>query len=255
VTLRESFAGINARFHLVGCYTLLELLLRFVAHWTLDDPDGPPIVLAAYPIFFTAICGILGLVYEAAAGRPGSHSAVGWALGLFLPMAWLWIKIYLVLYGVTALSAAGFRLAGGGGVPFEKAFEQVLYWAAPFLGFGVQVLALYAAPLCVLSRTRGEWRPNIRDGLRLLRACPVDSRRLMLVLLMMLVLTGGLHYVLGPDGSKAAPGIPEALVLFANSYLALVVFFGGTRVVLSRQAAGRSEAPLDAGTAAPGPLA
>lgn len=255
VTLRESFAGINARFHLVGFYTLVELFLRFVAHWSLDDPDGPLIILTAYPIYFTTVCGILGLVYESAARRPGSHTALGWALGLFLPMAWLWLKIYLVLLGVTAPAAAVYQIAGGGGVPFEKGFQQILYWAAPFLGFGVQLLALYAAPLCVLSRTRGEWRPNIRDGLRLLRACPVESRRLTLILLMMLALVGGLHYAQGPEDGKTPPGIPEALVLFAKSYLALVVFFGATRVVLSRHAAGRSEVPLDAGTAAPGPPA
>lgn len=253
MTLRESFSGINARFHLVGFYTLVELFLRFIAHWSGDDPEGVPLILAAFLIFFTTVCGILGLVYDSAAGRTGSHTAVGWAIGLFLPLTWLSIKIDLVVYGVTALAAAGYQLAGGAGAPFDKAFEQVLYWAGPFLGFGVQMLALYATPLCVLSRTRGEWRPNIRDGLRLFRACPAESRRLLLILLAMLALGGGLHFAQGPDGGKAPPGYAEGIVLFANSYLALVAFFGATRVVLSRLAAG--EIPLGAGTAAPGPPA
>ena len=255
MTLRESFSGINARFHLVGLYTLVELFLRFVTHWSGDDPEGLPIIMAASLVFFTAYCGILGLVYESAAGRAGSNNAVGWAIGLFLPLAWLNIKLQLILFGVTALAASVTQLAGGAGAPFEKSLEQVIYWAGPILGFATQVLALYAAPLCILSRTRGEWRPNIREGLRLFRACPAESRRLLLLLLAMLALEGGLHFAQGPDGGKAAPGYAEGLVLFANSYLTLVVFFGATRVVLSLHAAGRSEIPLDAGTAAPGPPA
>lgn len=255
MTLRESISGVNARFHLVGLYTLVELFQRFVTHWSGDDPEGLPLILTAFLVFFTASCGILGLVYESAAGRAGHHNAVGWAIGLFLPLAWLNIKLQLILFGVTALAASVLQLAGGAGAPFEKSLEQVIYWAGPFLGFGTQVLALYAGPLCVLSRTRGEWRPNIREGLRLFRVRPVESRWLILVLLVMMAIEGALHFAQGPDGLKAPPGVMEGLVLFAGSYLALVVFFGATRVVLSLHAAGRSEVPLDAGTAAPGPPA
>jgi hypothetical protein len=255
VTLRESFSGINAHFHLVGIYTLVELFLRFAVHWAGEDPEGVPLILASFLVFFTAVCCILGLVYQSAAGPAGSHTAVGWAIGLFLPLVWLSIKIDVVVYGVTALAAAVYQLAGGGGSPFDKSFAHVVYWAGPFLGFGTQVLALYATPLCVLSRTRGEWRPNIREGLRVLRDCPVESRRLLLILLVMMALGGALHFAQGPDGNKAPPGIPEGFVLFVNSYLALVAFFGATRVVLARQPADRSDVPLGPGTAAPGPPA
>lgn len=255
MTLRESFSGVNARFHLVGVYTLVELFLRFTVHWSGDDPGGLPLILAAFVVFFATVCGILGLVYESAAGRTVSRNAVGWAIGLFLPVAWLSIKIDLLVYGVTALAAGVYQVSGGSDAPFEQSFEQVVYWSGPLLGFGIQVLTLYALPLCVLSRTRGEWRPNIRQGLRVLRACPSESRRLLLILLVMTALGGGLHFAQGRDGRKAPPGYPEGLVLFANSYLALVAFFGATRVVLSRRDAGRAEVPLDAGPAAPGPPA
>ena len=255
MTLRESFSAINTRFHLVGVYTLVELFLRFAVHWSGDDPTGLPLVLAAFLLFFATVCGILGMVYQSAAGRTESHTAVGWAIGLFLPLVWLSIKIDLIVYGMTALAAAVYQGAWGAGAPFDKSFEKVVYWAGPFLGFGTQALALYSTPLSVLSRTRGEWRPNIREGLKFFRSSPTESRRLLLVLLLMMVIGGALHYAQGPGGSKAPPGYPEGLVLFANSYLALVVFFGATRVVLARLTAGRSEVPLDAGTAAPGPPA
>jgi len=255
VTLRESFSGINAHFHLVGIYTLVELFVRFAEHWSGEDAEGLPLILIAFLVFFMIVCGILGMVYESAAGRAGNHTAVGWAIGLFLPLAWLSIKIELLAYGITALAAVLCQIAQGSGAPFDKSFEQVVYWAGPFLMFGTQILALYAQPLCVLARTRGEWRPNVREGLRLLRACPGESGRLLLVLLVMTALGGALHFAQGPDGGKAPPGVPEGFVLFANSYLALVAFFGATRVVLSRQAADRSEVPLDAGTTAPGPPA
>src|SRR3989338_2674465 len=88
VTLRESFTAINSRFHLVGVYTLVELFLRFAVHWSRDDPAGLPLVLAALILFFATYCGILGMVYQAAAGRT-VHAAVRWALALFLPLVWL----------------------------------------------------------------------------------------------------------------------------------------------------------------------
>ncbi|MBI1949811.1 MAG: hypothetical protein HYS34_00415 [Acidobacteria bacterium] len=254
MTLRESFTAINARFHLVGVYTLVELFLRFAVHWSRDDPAGLPLVLAALILFFTTYCGILGMVYQAAAGRP-QHAAVRWAGALFLPLVWLSIKIDLIVYGMTALAAAVYQGAWDAGAPFDKALEAVVFWAFPFLGFGTQALALYSTPLCVLSRTRGEWRPNIREGLRFFRSCSSESRRLLLVLLVMMAAGGALHYAQGPDGSKAPPGYPEGLVLFVNSYLALVVFFAATRVVLARPAAGHGEILPDTGTAAPGPPA
>jgi hypothetical protein len=255
VTLRESFSAINARFHLVGAYTLVELFLRFAVHWSGDDPTGLPLVLAAFLVFFATVCGILGMVYQSAAGRAESHPVASWAISLFLPLVWLSIKIDFIVYGLTALAAAVYRGGWGADAPFDKAFETVVHWAGPFLGFGTQALALYSTPLCVLSRTRGEWRPHIREGWKFFRACPAESRRLLLVLLAMMAIGGTLHYAQGPEGGKAPPGYPEGLVLFANSYLALVAFFGATRVVLARLAAGRSEVPVDAGTAAPGPPA
>ena len=67
-------------------------------------------------------------------------------------------------------------------------------------------------------------------------------------------LGGALQYAMGPEGSRAAPDVPEALILFANSYLALVAFFGATRLVLNRfPSRFRRELPPDADTAAPGP--
>lgn len=252
--LREGFAGINVRFHLVGFYTLATLTLRFVEPHG-DDAEWIPAIAAGFVLFHGGVCGILGLVYQAAAGRSEPHSFARFATGLFLPILWLSIKISLIVYGVVAAAAAGYHLARGAGA-FDRTLETVVFRAGPAIGLALQALALYSMPLCILWRTQGGTRAHVREGWRFFRARPGESLQLFLVLLAIAVLGGALHYARGPEGWKKDPDITEALVLFLSSYLALVGYFGATRVVLRRPAPDpRRPLPADADAAAPGPPA
>jgi hypothetical protein len=252
--LREAFAGINVRFHLVGFYTLATLTLRFVEPLS-EKPEWFPAIAAAFVVFHGGVCGILGLVYQAAAGRSEPHSFARFATGLFLPILWLSIKISLLVYGLVAAAATGYHLALGTG-PFDRTLEMIVFRAGPAIGLALQALALYSMPLCFLWRTEGGTRAHVREGWRFFRVRPWDSLRLFLVLLAIAVIGGTLHYARGPEGWKKDPDIVEALVFFASSYLALVAFFGATRVVLRRPAPDAQRPfPADADAAAPGPPA
>ena len=94
--LRESFSAVNARFHLVGIYTLVALLVRFAEHWTGDDPSGVPLMLGAMLLLVAADGGIFGLLFQAAMGPKEPLSFLQWTAGLFLPVFWLLFKIGLL---------------------------------------------------------------------------------------------------------------------------------------------------------------
>jgi hypothetical protein len=252
--LRESFRGINARFHLVGFYTLAALLLR-IAESVGDDPTWVPALAAAFLLFHGGVCGVLGLVYQAAAGRSDPLSFARYSTGLFFPFLWLSIKISLMVYGLAAAAAGAYHVLSGAATPIDRSLATVIYWAGPLIGLGMQALALFSMPLCILAREKRVRVAPIREGGRLFRSTP-ESRWLLLLLVAIAGLGGALQYTLGPERIRAAPDVPEALVLFVNSYLALVAFFGATRLVLARSRNGiRREIRSDADAAAPGPPA
>ena len=252
--LRESFSAVGTRFHLVGLFTLSALLVRFATHWMGDDSSWILLVAAAIALRLVCACGVLGLLFEAAVGGRESSSFVHWSARLLLPIVWVWIKISVVVYGPIAF-AANLYLAGLGLATVPDRLVAIVFWSEPFLELAALVLALYSFPLCILWRTRGEWGPHLRAGWRFLRACPAESRRLLLLLLAIAALEAAEQWTLGPEGYKTAPGYAEGLLELGGSYLALVVFFGATRVILGHLAAGPREAPAGAGTAAPGPTA
>src|SRR6266852_4753419 len=82
--LRESFSAVNARFHLVGIYTLVALLVRFAEHWTGDDPSGLPLMLGAMLLYVAADGGVFGVLFQAAMGPKEPLSFLQWTAGLFL---------------------------------------------------------------------------------------------------------------------------------------------------------------------------
>lgn len=246
--LPDSFAGINARFHLAGIYTLSALLLQLAQRGDLEDPAYAGFLAAGLVLFYACVFGVLGLVYQAASGGATRIHVLRWAGMIFLPMLWLSLKIIVLVYGLLTLAAYIYYHAASVGTPFEPWLTTVVFWTEPLVGLVVQVLALYSMPLCIRAREKGQRRAPIREGLRLFVAAPLASRWLLLVLVLIASLGAGLTYARGPAAKEAPPDIPDAMVLFATSYLGLVAFFGATRVVLQVE---RDRAPAPAPWPAP----
>ncbi len=243
--LRDSFAGINARFHLAGFYTLAALLLSLAQRRALSleslDPEWLGLVLGGVMLLYGTVWGLYGLAFEAAAGRADRLPFLHYAAVLFLPLLWLTIKISVLLVLPALLAAAGFQAATGGGAQAERTLDLVFFWGAPALGLVARILSLYSMPLCILARERGERRSPILEGLGYCRDFPAQTLRLLAVALLGVGLGAGLSFTRGFERRNDDPGVADGLVLLATSYLELVVFFGATRVVLARP--GRARRP------------
>lgn len=238
----------------MGFYTLAYLSLRFV---TLVDaertPELIPLVLAALAVFQGTVCGILGLVFQAAGGAPGRAGFPRYALVLFVPLLWIHIKISLLVSVAWAIAVGVWHAVTG--APLDAAAGQVLFWGAPGFRLLSSIAALYSVPLCILSWLRRERRSHLREGWGLLAARAGTSAGLLGLSLLTIAAAAVLHYGRGPEAAMQEPDVAETLVLLLYSYLELVVFFGATRVVLDRFLPGRP-APLPAaGASAPGPPA
>lgn len=254
--IRDSFAGINARFHLAGAYTLIDLLLRILLTVLQEDPERfGGLIMLAMVLAVGAVFGILGATYHAAAGRPGTPSLVRYVGLLFIPLVWLQIKLEILTYAPTMIGLWSLHGIAAPEASQQEWLANATYWVAPFAGLAVLILSLYSRPLCIYHREQRVKGMPIRDGLKQFRLHPYESRRLLILVLLIGVLRGAVHYMHGPETGDLVPDIPEGLVLFATSYLNLVVFFGATRVVL----AGRPQASPAAGEALgprlPGPPA
>jgi hypothetical protein len=233
--LRDSFAGVNARFHLVGLYTLIEVLLPIVVSLAGDDPSWSGAILAVFVLSWGVEFGILGLLYHAAAGHHGRPSFARYATHLFLPLFWLRIKLALLVYGPVFLAAWAYHgVAGPADVPFDEWLLRPFFYLEPLAGLAVLVLALYSTPICILQRERGRRGAPIRQGLQLLRACPNESLKLLGLIALIIVLAGIVHLLHGPEMRDPVPDIPGGLVMLVTSYLNLVALFAATRVVLGR---------------------
>jgi len=249
--LRESFSAVSARFHLVGVFALVALVVRFAQHWTGDDPAGFPLLVGALLLYIGANSGIFGLLFQAAMAPKEPLSFLRWSAALFFPIFWLLFKIGMLQLCLIVLVAVAHQTLSGESL--SASLETVIYAGRPFFDLVSQVLALYSLPLCILSRMRREWRPVIRQGFGLYRACPSESRRLLLLVVALTGLESALRFALGRGSEKAPPGYPEGLVTLTSAYLSLVVFYGAARVVLARFATGSREGVPGADPAAPGP--
>jgi len=252
--LRQGFAGVSARFHLVGLYTLAALLVRFAETLRVEDPATFPLMLLAYIVFQVVVCGIFGLLFLDAAGRQDRPSLGQQAFGLLLPVIWLSLKIALIVLGLAGAATAVMFAVEGGGRSFEEIWKSVSFWGAPPLGLAGQALTLYSLPLAIRSRFDGKWRTSIRDGCRMFHLYPLESAWMGIVLLVMAILGGALHYARGPEGLQTDPDVVETLVLLANSYLSLAAFFAAARVVLAPRSPDTGPLPGRDATA-PGPPA
>jgi len=255
--LRDSAAGINARFHLVGLYTLVDLLISITLSLAGDDPAWGGPVVTVFLLAWGATFGILGLVYHAAAGREGRPSFTRYAVGLFLPLFWLQVKLFMLTYGPAVLAAWSYhRIDAPADQPLETWMPLALHRIEPIAGLAVLILALYGTPLSILYRERRQRGAPIRDGLRLLRARPAESVRLLGPVLLIALLAAVVHYRHGPERIDPVPDVGEGIVLLVTSYLYLVVFFGATRVVLGRMdLTPLRVAPPDVAARAPDPPA
>lgn len=232
--IRDSFAGINARFHLAGAYTLVVLLMSITLTVLSEEPEWFGLIMLTTMFASGIFFGILGITYHAAAGREGDPSFPRYAMTLFLPLVWLQIRLVFLTYSPIFVVLWGFHAATASQVPLEEWMATSRFWIEPFASLGILVLSLYSTPLCIYHREKEIRGAPIRQGLTFYRGSPHESWNLLALLGSIAVLGGTAHYMHGPVSKDLVPSIPEGLLLFAISYLSLVAFFGATRVVMGR---------------------
>lgn len=229
----DSFSGINARFHLVGAYTLASLLMAMVVTYVGEDPNKAGLGVAAGILCAGMMFGVQGVIYHYATGREGAPSFAHYAVTLFLPLIWLQVKlVFLTNFPAIFGSFAWFRLTNPDAT-IEEWRSTTVFTIAPAVRLAFLILALYATPICIGLRLRGERGAPIRQGLQSLRSRWYEGRRLLWLVLVTAVLEGVAHYARGPDAEDLVPSIPEGLMLLLTSYLILVTLFGAARLVSS----------------------
>jgi hypothetical protein len=229
--LRDSFRGINSRFHLAGIYAVASLVWRIAESEQATSPDAILLVVFVMVLFFATVCGVRGLVFHAASGEIGTVSFARYSAALFLPLLWLLLKIGLIQAGAILGTAWLYHLLSGQAGDYAAAFKTVVQWGAPLFVLGGQILALYSIPYTIFWRERGKWRPHLAAGLAILRAFSRETRLLLLPLLGIAALEGGLIALKWPLEQDPGPDVAETLIMFAQAYLELVALYGASRVV------------------------
>jgi hypothetical protein len=254
--VRESLAAINARFHLVGLFTLIDLLLRILLALAGDNPDWSGAVLAALVVAWAGTVAIVCQVFHAASGRPERPPLAALVAMHFLPLLWLQIRLRFLVYLPFLLGTFGWHALLAPSDPAETWVPRAIYLCAPVAETLVALLALYSTPIAVLRRERGARGAPIREGVRLLLAERKVSARLLGLVLPAAGLTAAVQYLQGPDYKDPVPTAPEAFAFFVASYLTLVALFGACRVVFDRsRPAGGRDAGAEPAATAPGPPA
>ena len=254
--LRDCLVAINARFHLVGIYTLIDLLLLILLAVAGEEPEWGPAVMAALVLAGAATAGILGAVYHAASGRPGKPSFPVDAARFFLPLLWLQLKLRLLVYAPMVLFATAWRALADPSISLQDWMARAVFLWAPVAESLILLFLLYSAPIAMLRRERGERGAPVREGLHILATRKRDSLRLLFLLLPAVALSATLHYVNGPEKKEPVPDLPEAFALMVTSYLTLAAFFGACRVVLAWAGGGSGPGrATDSAANAPGPAA
>jgi hypothetical protein len=251
--LRDSFGGINERFHLAGFYTLVVLLLRITVTVLGQDAEWFGLLMLSWVVAWGLVFGILGMAYYAAAGRREPPPFARCAMFLFLPLVWLQLRLELLAYTPAVLGLWGFHSLAAPAQPLKEWMETARFWIDPIATLVILVLSLYAMPLCIYDREQGERGAPIRQGLKIYRESRAESRRLLLLVVAIAALGGISQFLHGPTTTDLVPGIPEGLLLFASSYLSLVLFFGATRVVLARRPRQQPGAAISGGPPLAGP--
>jgi hypothetical protein len=254
--LRDSFAGINARFHLAGLYTLIDLLLLILLAVAGDNTEWGGAVLAGLALAWGGTVAILGLVFHAASGQTTRPPLPTLVALLFLPLLWLQIRLRLIVYLPFLFGALGWHALIVPSETLQAWLPRAVFFCAPPAEVVVSLLALFSTPITILRRERGTRGAPIREGVRLMLAEPRASARLLAVLVPAAVLGSVVHYLRGPESKDPVPSAPEGLAFFVTSYLTLVALYGACRVVLDRAGgAGGRDRTTGPAAAAPGPPA
>jgi hypothetical protein len=231
--LAQSFAGINVRFHLVGIYTLLDLLVRIVAAQVDDSAEWAFLFVFVSVIALACTFGILGVVFAAAAGRSsGAPRFLEGAAVLFLPLFWLQIKISLLVWIPVALGTVGWHALFAADQPIETWAKAIVWWIAPAVDGATLLLTVYCTPVAIRSRERNSWGRPIRDGLALFRT---RSREALAILVLVLLTAGvgaAMHYVEEPGKEPPVPGVAQGLALLLTSWMTLAALYGASLIVL-----------------------
>jgi hypothetical protein len=253
--LRQSFAGINSRFHLVGFYTLLYLAVRLVAVQVDDSAEWG--LLFVFVVTGALVCtfGILGLVYMAAAGRPaGRPRFIECAAVLFLPLVWLQVKIALLVYVPMGVGLYAWHQIAAPGQAIEAWAPGVIWRIEPAVDAAILLLTVYSTPAAIRLRERRAWGRPIREGLALFRARTGPALSLLALVLLTAGVGAAVHFAEQPEQQATAPGLTQGLALLLTSWLTLAALYGASLLLLERPPGGASPPPNEA-AAAPGPEA
>jgi hypothetical protein len=231
--LARSFAGINARFHLVGICTLLELSLRMITAQSDDSPEWAFLFVFIAMIYLACTFAIQGVIFSAAAGRPsGVQRFFEAAVVLFLPLFWLQIKISFLIWIPVLLGTVGWHAVFAADQPIDTWAKGFVWWIAPAIDGVTLLLTVYCTPVAIRCRERNAWGRPIRDGLALFRL----RTRAALTILALVLLTAGvgaaMHYMEEPGKEPPVPGVAQGLALLLTYWMTLAAYFGASLIVV-----------------------
>lgn len=252
--LRAAFAGINSRFHLVGVYTLVSLLLP-MALSTVENGDEAwaPFVFMGLFVAWGVAYAIQGLAYHAATDPPGRQAPSPVRLGalLFPTLLWLQARLLFFCYFLPFLVALAVRAAQIGAVPDETWAKQADFWVRVFAQGLLLLLTTAATPLAIRLREHGRRGRPIRDSLRFFMARRREAMLILVLLLPAVTVGAVIEVVRGPSSTDPVPRLPEGLAIFLGSYLELVALFAASRVLALAALATPRDADRAGGAADP----
>jgi hypothetical protein len=254
--LRDSFAGINARFHLVGLGTVVNLLLLIGFSAANKAEELAPLVFGALFVALGVSFAIQGLTYHAAIDPPGRKAPSPVRLGLLLFPTLLWLQARLFLcYVVPYLLAIGGYAAVTHALPGEAWGKQADLWIRCLVQVVVPILSTAATPLAIRLREHSQRGRPIRDGLRFFAAHRREAALILVVIGPAAILGAAVELMLGSEATDPVPHIPEAFAMFLGSYLELVALFAASRVMALAFVAKAGDADRAANPSAAGPAA
>jgi hypothetical protein len=256
--LRDSFAGINARFHLVGVSTLVSLLVPMSFMVMEGGDDWAPLIFIGLFVAYGVSFAIQGLAYHAAADPPGRPRPSGLRLGLLLfpTLLWLQARLLLLCYILPFLVVLAAQAIRTGAVPDENWAKQAEFWVRIFTQGVSLLLTTVTTPFAIRLREHGRRGRAIRDSLRFFLSRRRETAVILALILPAAILGAVIEVLRGPAATDPVPRIPEAFAIFVGSYLELVSLFAASRVLtvglpLVTRDAGRPMAdPSQAGPAA-----
>jgi hypothetical protein len=231
--LRDSFVGINARFHLVGVSTLVSLLVPMSFMVMGEADEWAPLVFMGLFVAYGVSFAIQGLTYHGAADPPGRPRPSGVRLGLLLfpTLLWLQARLLLLCYILPFLVVLAVQALRTGAVPEENQAKQAEFWVRIFAQATSLLMTTLATPLAIRLREYGRRGRAIRDSLRFFLARRRETGLILALVVPAAVLGAAIEVMRGPAATDPVPRIPEAFAIFVGSYLELVALFAASRVL------------------------